>query len=77
MYLILVCLLTAVQPTPVAHQRTALAPHQLQRPEIQQIWRPPRPVVVLQAAVTQLSQTALPATHCHQDRPVHPVLRKL
>ena len=43
----------------------------------QQIRPPLRPTAVLQAAITQPSQTAHQAPHCLQDRPVHHVLRKL
>ena len=57
MCLILDCLPIAVRPTPVAHHRAALAPHQPQGPMRQQIWPPVRPAAVLQAAMAQLSQT--------------------
>ena len=78
MCLILDRLPTAVPPTPVAHRRAALAPHQPWGPTRQQIRPPPRPVAVLQAAKAQPSQTAHQAVpHRLQDRPVHRVLRKL
>ena len=64
----------AVWPTPVAHQRAALAPRQPRGPMRRQILPPPRPVVVLQAAMTQPSQTA---PHRLNEGPVHHGLRKL
>ena len=57
MCLILDHLLIAVRPTPVAHWRAALAPHQSRGPMRQKIQPPPRPVAVLQAAMAQRSQT--------------------
>ena len=51
MCLILDCLPIAVRPTPVAHPRAALAPHQLRGPMRRQIQPPARPVAVLQAAM--------------------------
>ena len=77
MCLILDRLLIAVWLTPVAHRRAALAPHQPWGPMRQQIWPPPRPVAVLQAAMAQWSQTAHQVPHRLQDGPVRRVLRKL
>ena len=71
------CLPIAVRPIPVAHWRTALAPHQPRGLMRQQIRPPARPVAVLQAAMAQRSQTAHQAPHHLQDGPVHHVLRKL
>ena len=77
MGLILDRLPIAVRPTPVAHWRAALAPHQPWGPMRQWIWPPVRPVAVLQAAMAQQSQTVHQAPHHPQDKPVHRVLRKL
>ena len=67
----------AVWPILAAHLRAALAPHQPRGP-MRQWTRPPvRPVAVLQAAMAQLSQTVHQVPHCHQDGPVHCILRKL
>ena len=77
MCLILERLLIAVWPTPVAHQRAALAPRQPRGPMRRQIQPPARPVAVLQAAMAQLSQTAHQVPLRPQDGPVRRVLRKL
>ena len=74
MCLILDCLPIAVQLTPVAHRRAALAPCQPRGPMRQQIRPPARPVAVLQAA---MAQTAHQVPHRLQDGPVSHVLRKL
>ena len=62
MCLILDRLPIAVWPTPVAHQRAALAPRQPRGPMRRQIRPPPRPVAVLRAAMAQTESDSAPST---------------
>ena len=61
MCLILDHLPIAVQLTPVAHRRAALAPRHPWGPMRQQIQPPPRPVAVLLAVMAQPSQNSAPS----------------